>query len=94
MLTFIIYLQLDMESTYSIFTQEMESAFTGSEKCPEKKCTYSCQHHLVPGKMKAARMAVSQGEAKKMLIFVLIFVVDLYHYYKLLLKKKNPVYLK
>lgn len=44
--------------------------------------------------MKAARMAVSQGEAKKMLIFVLIFVVDLYHYYKLLLKKKNPVYLK
>lgn len=66
----------------------MESAFTGSEKCPEKKCTYSCQHHLVPGKMKAARMAVSQGEAKKMLIFVLIFVVDLYHYYKLLLKKR------
>lgn len=62
----------------------MESAFTGSEKCLEKKCTYSCQHHLVPGKMKAARMAVSQGEAKKMLIFVqflLLTYVIIINYY-------------
>jgi len=31
-----IYLNLDMGSTYNNFTYKMEANFTGSEKCQEK----------------------------------------------------------
>lgn len=42
------------------FHLENGVSFYRVRKVPRKNGTYSCQHHLVLGKMKAARMAVFQ----------------------------------